>query len=143
MSASGRDRFSTWPDVIGDDYFVSGLFDETERTRVHEVEVGVELPARFRDCVSRRARVHEGNRAVEEAGLRRVGARGSQGRQLLALVRSQPNLVTDLPAHVVVTGASRLLAIWRRLNGTQHEFHRGRGDRLDPATRLTSGSPHE
>jgi glycosyltransferase involved in cell wall biosynthesis len=95
MSAAGRERFSVWPDVIGDDYFVNGLFGEDERTRVDGVEVIVELPTHFRDCISRKARVHQGNRQVEGAGLRRVGSRGSQGRQLVALVRARPSLMTD------------------------------------------------
>jgi glycosyltransferase involved in cell wall biosynthesis len=140
MSAAGRERFSVWPDVIGDDYFANGLFGEDERTRVDGVEVIVELPTHFRDCVSRKARVHQGNRQVEDAGLRSVGARGSQGRQLVALVRARPSLMTDVPGHLVVTAASRVLVAWRRLRGTQRQFHRGRGHLL-PAAEDDTGIP--
>ena len=42
MSAAGRERFSVWPDVLGDDYFANGLFGEDERTRVDGAEVIVE-----------------------------------------------------------------------------------------------------
>ncbi len=44
LASAGRQRFAEWPDVIGDDYFVNGLFDEGERLRVDGVDVTVELP---------------------------------------------------------------------------------------------------
>jgi hypothetical protein len=127
MSVHGRRRFAEWPDVIGDDYFANGLFAEDERARVHEVEVVVDLPTRLRDCLSRRARVHQGNRDVERAGLRRIGARGGRGRSLLELVRSRPGFAVDVPAYVIVTVGSRLVGVARRLRGSQQHFHRGRG----------------
>lgn len=128
LSRQARDRFGAWPDVIGDDYFVSGLFDDGERARTGRAHITVMLPTQFAACVSRRARVYQGNRDVEAAGLRRFGLRRSERRGLVDVVRESPSLLLDVPAHILVTVASHTLARWRRHRGTHTTFHRGRHD---------------
>jgi glycosyltransferase involved in cell wall biosynthesis len=125
VSATGRSRFGEWPDVIADDYFVDGLFAPGEKRRMPDVEVVVTLPRRFASCISRRARVHQGNRDVLAAGLRRADAQpGDRTVRLLGLMRERPALVADLPAHLAVVVSTRLLSAWRRRRGAAHTFFR-------------------
>ena len=110
LSAEGRSRFGTWPNVIVDDYFLDGLFAAGEKRRVADVDVTVLLPTRFWACVSRKARVHQGKRDVLAAGLRvHPEDRSGPGTSLLGVIRSRPALVLDVPAHLVVTLAARLV----------------------------------
>ena len=125
VSAEGRARFGEWPDVIADDYFLDGLFAAGEKRRVADVEVTVQLPRRFWTCVSRKARVHQGKRDVLAAGLRvHPEDRSGAGSSLLGVVRSRPVLALDLPAHITVTVAARVLGAWRRRRRTSHTFYR-------------------
>ena len=125
VSAAGRARFGEWPDVIADDYFLDGLFGPNEKRRLPDVEVVIVLPRHFAGCVSRRARVHQGNRDVVSAGLRRAEAsQGERGARLVDLVRERPVLLADLPAHLAVVIATRLLSVWRRRRGNAWMFYR-------------------
>jgi hypothetical protein len=125
VSADGRARFGEWPDVIADDYFLDGLFSAAEKRRVADVGATVLLPRRFWTCVSRKARVHQGKRDVLAAGLRvHPEDRSGAGSSLLGVVRSRPTLAVDVPAHVTVTLAARVLAAWRRRRGTGQTFYR-------------------
>jgi glycosyltransferase involved in cell wall biosynthesis len=124
VSEAGRARFGDWPDVIADDYFIDGLFAADEKRRLPNVEVTVALPRRFVDCVSRKARVHQGKRDILREGLRQTGVPGGQRPSLLGLLRDQPSLTVDVPAHVLVTLSGRTLSAWRRWRGTAQTFHR-------------------
>jgi glycosyltransferase involved in cell wall biosynthesis len=130
VSAAGRARFDQWPDIIADDYYVDGLFAETEKRRLADVEVVVELPRTFRACVSRKARVYQGNREVQAARLRAPKRSAATiGGSLAALLRAQPRLLVHVPAHLLVTLAGRIVGAWRRRRGTARRFYR------DPTTR--------
>lgn len=125
VSAAGRQRFGIWPDVIADDYFLDGHFAPEEKRRVADVEVVVVLPRRFSACISRRARVRQGNRDVDRAGLRPTGgSAGGAGGQLVDLVRNQPTMLVHVPGHLAVTVATRVLGVWRRWRGGAPTFYR-------------------
>jgi glycosyltransferase involved in cell wall biosynthesis len=125
ISARGRERFGDWPDVIADDYFLDGLFSPSEKRRVTSVDVAVALPRTFRDCVSRRARVHSGNRDVVRAGLRTSHREAARPRRLLVeLLRAQPSMAVHLPAHLAVTISTRAVSSWRQWRGTTSVFFR-------------------
>lgn len=128
VSAAGRSRFGEWPDVVADDYFLDGQFSDDERARLPDVEVVIRLPRTLRSCVRRRARIHQGNQAVLADGLRRHGRRAYRP-STVSVIRSQPRLVLDLPAHVAVTVAAKALAAWQRRRGTAGGFYR------DPSSR--------
>jgi len=117
VTRSGRARFETWPLLIGDDYFLDGLFGAHEKIRVPEAVVNRPVSRGFLDCVSRKARIHQGNREILEAGLR-SGHRGGGGAGAVRVVRQQPASAVDLPAYLLVTVASRVLFWWRRRRGT-------------------------
>lgn len=123
VSAVGRARFASWPKLIGDDYFLDGQFSPTEKRRVPAATVVHPAPRGVRDCVSRKARIHQGNVDVRASGLRSAHEGGGL-RGALAVVRVRPALAVDLPAHVLVTVASRLLARWRQWRGTAHLWYR-------------------
>jgi hypothetical protein len=117
VSGEGRARFGEWPRVIGDDYFLDGLFDPAEKVRVAGADVVRPTSTGFVDCVSRKARIHQGNLDVRTAGLRPAHAGGGAGG-MAAVLRASPYAVVDLPAHLAVTVAARLLSWWRRRRGT-------------------------
>ena len=125
VSAEGRARFLSWPRLIGDDYFLDGLFDPSEKRRIASATVVRPAPYRLRDCVSRKARVHQGNVDVRGNGLR-AAHQGGGLAGALAVVRARPLLAVDLPAHVLVTIAARVLARWRRWRGTSQSWFRDR-----------------
>jgi hypothetical protein len=124
LSAEARSRFDEWPDVIGDDYFLDGLFSESEAARVPSVRAVRIAPTGVIDCVSRKARIHAGNEAVLEQGLRSTHAGGGGLRELARIVRAGPVRVVDLPAHLTITIASRLVFRWRRFRGHHRVFYR-------------------
>ena len=125
ISEAGRARFEEWPDVIADDFYLDGLFQPEEKRRLRDVRVLVTLPRTFRGCVSRRARVHQGNRDVLVAGLRspRLAADRARSR-LVSLLRARPALIVHVPGHLAVAVATRLLSAWRRWRGSESSFFR-------------------
>ena len=123
LSREARARFDEWPDVIGDDYFLDGLFDEREAVRSPAVESVRIAPSGFIDCVSRKARIQAGNAAVIDAGLRAPHEGGGLG-EALRVVRRRPELAPHLPAHVAIAVAGRLLHHWRRFRRRDDVFYR-------------------
>jgi glycosyltransferase involved in cell wall biosynthesis len=123
VSASGRARFDTWPRLIGDDYFLDGLFAPSEKVRVPAARVIRPTARGFYDCISRKARIHQGNLDVRAAGLRPAHSGGGAGGAKTVLL-TQPSSVVDLPAHALVTVSTRVLSEWRRRRGTSQTWFR-------------------
>jgi hypothetical protein len=123
VSQLGRSRFTDWPRMIGDDYFLDGLFTDTEKTRVPGAIVTRPTSQRFGDCISRKARIHQGNLDIRAAGLRPAHAGGGAGGAK-SVLRDDPRMIVDLPAHALVTIATRLLSWWRRRRGTAQTWFR-------------------
>ena len=123
VSRAGRARFTRWPALIGDDYFLDGLFGPAEKARIPAAIVTRPTSRRFRDCISRKARIHQGNRDIRTAGLRTVHTGGGAGG-IAVVLRREPGAIVDLPAHLIVTVAARLLSWWRRRRGTSGVWFR-------------------
>jgi hypothetical protein len=123
VSAEGRGRFLSWPKFIGDDYFLDGQFTPHEKQRIPAATVVRSAPRRWRDCVSRKARVHQGNVDVRDNGFRTAHEGGGLAGALAA-VRERPTLVVHLPAHALVTVTARLLVRCRQWRGTAHSWYR-------------------
>lgn len=66
LSASGRDRFETFPNIVADDLFVSELFARTERLRLPDACSEVVPPATLRGLIRVKARVHAANYRLRE-----------------------------------------------------------------------------
>ncbi len=130
VSRQGRQRFDRWPALIGDDYFLDGLFGPQEKRRVARARVLRPAPAGVWSCVSRKARIQQGNLDVQRAGLRPKHPGGGLGAAL-GVVRAQPALAVHLPAHVLITVWARLLTLWRQRRGTSQVWYRD--DSRDPA----------
>jgi hypothetical protein len=62
LSAAGRRRFETFPDVVGDDLWVDRLFSDDEVEIADCAPVVVSVPRRSRDLVRVLARAHRGKR---------------------------------------------------------------------------------
>lgn len=125
VTAKGRARFQSWPRFIGDDYFLDGQFNSFEKRRIAGATVVRLAPRGLRDCVSRKARVHQGNVDVRTNGLR-AAHKGGGLAGALAVVQARPVLAVYLPAHVLVTVAARVLVRWRRWRGTSQSWFRDR-----------------
>jgi glycosyltransferase involved in cell wall biosynthesis len=123
ITEKGRERFREWPNLIGDDYFLDGLFRSDEKQRISSAIVWRPTPRRFADHVSRSARVYQGNLDIRAAGLR--SAHGGGGlRNALPVMACRPESIIDFPSYVVVSVAARALAWWRRRNGSAQMWYR-------------------
>ena len=71
LSAEGRRRFGTFPELIADDQFVQQLFDRPERRSVAGAHFVVHPPANLRGVLAMRARAYRGNRELARSGLAR------------------------------------------------------------------------
>jgi hypothetical protein len=128
VSEQGRARFTSWPRWIGDDYFLDGQFGPTEKRRIRDAIVLRSAPLGVLDCISRKARVQQGNADVLEDGLR-TAHQGGGLKGALAAVHARPTLAICLPVHVTITLAAQSLASWRRRRGTAQSWYRDRSRR--------------
>ncbi|WP_158544431.1 glycosyltransferase family 2 protein [Blastococcus sp. TBT05-19] len=106
LNEAGRGRFDTFPDVVGDDRFVHGLFQARERRAVTP-SVKVWPPATLRELIGVRTRVVVGNMTAG-ARVRQASERPSPYEQVGSLLRD-PLAVSGLPLYLAVT----LLVRWR------------------------------
>lgn len=120
LNEAGRARFERFPDVIGDDRFVYGLFGADER-RVADAEVKVWPPSNMRELVNVRTRVTVGNMVHGANGSART-QRPSTSAQVGHVVR-EPAAVATLPFYLGVTLLIRLLAR-RRLKAGDYSWAR-------------------
>jgi hypothetical protein len=74
LSAAGRARFDTFPDVVADDLYLDSLFSREEKRQVDAVTSRIATPRRIGDLVRRLARVRSGNASIRGAstGIRRA-----------------------------------------------------------------------
>ena len=108
VTAEGRARLDTVPDVLSDDLVRSEAFGSDERGVCDDASVTVDVPRSLGALVRRRSRVVRGNTEADGLGLRSDATRTSL-RVLAAVVARQPSLVPKLPVFVGVTVAAR----WR------------------------------
>lgn len=67
LSAAGRARFGTFPEVVADDLYLDSLFSPEEKRQVDAVAARIATPRRTRDLVNRLTRVRSGNAAIRAA----------------------------------------------------------------------------
>jgi glycosyltransferase involved in cell wall biosynthesis len=93
LSAEGRARFGTFPEVIADDRFVQQLFTPDERLTLDE-EFVVRAPATLRAHIRRATRIAAGNRQLARRAevARQAGAHG-----VPAAPASAPPALTPAP----------------------------------------------
>lgn len=117
VSEEGRQRFGTFPDLLGDDHFVRDAFEPEERLVVDATST-VTAPRTVRDLVRRKVRVFTGNRLVYSAqsGGRTRGRRRQS--QWLGVVRRDPRRMLDVPIYLAITVIAKGLSRWRQRRGT-------------------------
>jgi len=67
LSATGRARFDTFPEVVADDLYLDSLFASEEKRQVDSVPARIATPRRTRDLIRRLARVRSGNASIRRA----------------------------------------------------------------------------
>lgn len=113
LSASGRARFDTFPDVIADDLFVQSLFGPEERRLTKGASV-VRAPLDTASLLAIRTRVVRGNRQLAERRTAQDG--GSEltaratARGLVQLVGRRPRFLPAAAVYVAVVLLARLRA---------------------------------
>jgi cellulose synthase/poly-beta-1,6-N-acetylglucosamine synthase-like glycosyltransferase len=109
LSAEGRSRFRTFPDLIADDQFVVQLFHPSERLTVDEVYATVRPPLTLAALIRTRTRVYRGNQQLARSGLAPYPAAGGAALALLARAR-RPRDVPGVAVYVAVNLLARALA---------------------------------
>lgn len=114
VSAAGRRRFGTFPDVQGDDLFVARLFSPEEQVRAAGESL-VHTPRNLRSLLKVRTRITRGNAelaALGSAGGTQDFARttGSTLRSALGLARHDLRRIPDVVIFVAVSVAARVVA---------------------------------
>lgn len=116
LSAAGRARFATYPDVVADDLFVDQHFKPGEIEIVGDEPVVVVAPARLGDLLKVRRRAYRG--AAENRSLALVeGATStttSTMRDVTRLASSGPSGVLDAMTYVFITVMARVYVAFGR-----------------------------
>ncbi|WP_250443473.1 glycosyltransferase family A protein [Actinotalea sp. C106] len=115
MSPAGTEMLGVLPDVVNDDGWVRRRF-RSDQTVLVSAPFVVHAARTSRALVSRRARVVNGNRALDAE----LGAEDGNGhglKQVLRTVREKPVGVLDVVAFLALTLASRGVAKVRRARG--------------------------
>ena len=101
LSEAGRKRFDEFPDMIADDQFVLGRFDETERASVGSAEFVISPPRTLRDLVRTKTRAYTGNRELALRG-EPTGAQPGGRSAWMGVVRDDLSLLSSVPAYLLV-----------------------------------------
>ena len=111
LSAEGRARFERFPEVIGDDRFVQGLFAPHERVALAEHHFTVRPPRTIGALVHRGGRIALGNRQLREAGLAGDAPSVTNSfRELVSRVLRRPLLWPAFVVYCAVQLRTRRLA---------------------------------
>lgn len=114
LSESGRGRFHTFPDLIADDLFVSGLFESQERVVAPDASFMISAPRNLSALLAVRQRTYLGNRQAAAAGL--TGSlHPATSRDALTTLSSARNRTAAI-VYYAVNAAAKLRAAraWKR-----------------------------
>jgi glycosyltransferase involved in cell wall biosynthesis len=134
LSAEGRARFETFPEMVADDLFLDSLFLADEKVTVPGVEVVVEAPFTVGDLMRRLVRVRRGNSQMRDAarsGEIDLSVRRSDKHAWLRVVGREPRLFLAAVPYVAITVIAA-----RRARQTASSLDWGRDEttRVRPAT---------
>jgi glycosyltransferase involved in cell wall biosynthesis len=110
LSAEGRRRFGSFPDITADDLFVRNLFTGEERATVAGAEFVVHPPRTLRGLLAMRQRAYRGNREYRE----RFTSRADGTRDLPRLARLAARRPVDVTVYLAVNVAARVQLRLRR-----------------------------
>jgi glycosyltransferase involved in cell wall biosynthesis len=110
LSRAGRARFGPFPDVIGDDRFVRGLFAQSERATTSG-RFTVRPPRTLTALVRRGGRIAAGDRQLRELGIAAaVPSTGSSLAGLAGRVATRPGLWMPFAVYCIVQLRTRTIA---------------------------------
>jgi glycosyltransferase involved in cell wall biosynthesis len=117
LSAAGRARFDTFPDVVADDLFLDSLFSWEEKRQVDAVASRIATPRRTRDLIRRLSRVRSGNASIraQSTGVRRA----SRSSWLRDVVLPRPWLAPAGACYAAITLLAAAKARRSPASGTQ------------------------
>ena len=119
ISRDAMDKIGLLPDVIADDTYLKRMIPNDRVAVVDGVHFCANVPRDIATLIRVRSRVRRGNRQLAHyAPRRKLTSADNKGEFLLSICR-QPALWKDIPAYVLVTIASRILAlkstsVWER-----------------------------
>jgi hypothetical protein len=106
---------------VADDHFVHNLFSADERVVVEQATSVVHAPRRLRDLLQRKTRSYTGLMEARDRGQSKEGATGSS-LDWLAVVRTDPRRIIDLPVYLGVSSIAKLRARRRVARGRTQEW---------------------
>jgi glycosyltransferase involved in cell wall biosynthesis len=140
LSAEGRGRFDSFPELIADDLFLDSQFTESEKAEATGVVVTVAAPFTTRDLFRRLVRVRRGNAQLRAAAASarvdvavRPADRWAWWRDV---VRPNPRLLPSAVAYLALTVGAAALARF----GSAERAGWGRGANTRRGT-ATGGTP--
>lgn len=103
LTATGRDRFGDFPDLIADDRFVQQLFRPEERLTPQDLTFTVRAPSTLRALLGRNARIAAGNMQLARERPELAGtAPGAGARTLVRRVWRHPDLWVGFAVYATV-----------------------------------------
>lgn len=128
LSASGRSRFSEFPDVVADDLFVDQCFDRGEIAIVGDEPVVVMAPGHLRDLLRVMRRTYRGTGETQTAcgssATNPTSTTPTTSRDVLKLCRSVPGLVDAATYAFVAIAARAYVALGRPARWERDESSR-------------------
>lgn len=108
LSAAGRARFGTFPDLISDDMFVDQWFKRSEIEIVDSAPVVVAVPRRTRDLFRILRRMYCGNAENRALPDGQQTTASSTVRGLIVAAMSGPGVAADAAAYLGIAVAARI-----------------------------------
>lgn len=107
LSAAGRARFGTFPDMIGDDLFIDQCFERSEIEIVETAPVVVTVPRRTVDLFRVLRRTYQGNAENRSVSEDSSGTASSTLRGLARAVGAEPGGAADVAVYAGIAVAAR------------------------------------
>jgi hypothetical protein len=110
LSASGRARFASFPDVIADDGFIRLQFESGERETIQDCHSTVFAPRTLRELIRIKTRSHLGTTQLRRRFPDRWQHRGESNSRTLLKLFANPLLWPNLAIYTYVKLAARYAA---------------------------------
>lgn len=111
ISREAMDKIGELPAVIADDTYLKRMISDDRVAVVDGVQFRVNVPKDFATLIRVRSRVRRGNRQLAHYAPRRQPAPNANEENFFLSVCRRPSLWKDIPAYLVVSIASRILAL--------------------------------
>lgn len=124
LSAKGRRRFDSFPDIISDDGFVRLQFKPGERVTVKEAEFVVTAPRRLRQLLQIKSRSHKGLLQLHRQCPELLGNDRRDYLPSLKELAARPRLWFDVCVYVGIVLTVKTIARWKYWFGGMRRWER-------------------